>query len=141
MTIVYDGTSVYLYANSELQCNSSRNLNTGNKITIKLGSSNGNYITGLIDELRISTAVRSAAWIQTEYQNQNDPNNFYTISTQQTDNNSPSITDFGAESNHEEHLTFFITANDDFSSVENIIIAINGSFFNMAKNGSDIWVY
>ncbi|MFX0209415.1 MAG: DUF2341 domain-containing protein, partial [Candidatus Hodarchaeota archaeon] len=141
LTIVYDGTTVYLYANSELQRNSSRNLNTGNKITVKLGSSNGNYFSGLIDELRISTAFRSPAWIKTEYLNQYDPDSFYSISTQQTDNNSPSIIDFGAESNHEEQLIFFATVIDDFSSVENVIISINDSLFNMAKNGSDLWVY
>jgi hypothetical protein len=91
--------------------------------------------------MRISAAVRSTAWIQTEYLNQYDPDSFYSISTQQTDNNSPSIIDFGTESNHEEQLIFFASAIDDFSSVENVIISINGSLFNMAKNGSDFWIY
>ncbi|MFW9773419.1 MAG: DUF2341 domain-containing protein, partial [Candidatus Thorarchaeota archaeon] len=34
---------------------------------------------GLIDELRISRVARSADWIQTEYNNQYNPNSFYSI--------------------------------------------------------------
>jgi hypothetical protein len=141
LTVVYDGNTVYMYANSELQINSSKNLNTGNKITIKIGSSNGNCFTGLIDEMRISTTVRSAAWIQTEFLNQFDPDSFYAISTQQTDNSSPSITDLGVSYDQQEQLTFYATAIDDFTSVEMVTIAINGSLFSMAKNESGVWVY
>ncbi|MFX0151905.1 MAG: DUF2341 domain-containing protein [Candidatus Hodarchaeota archaeon] len=158
LTLVYDGNTVYIYANSELQINSSKNLNTGNKITLKIGSSNGtclngeigddssngnclNCFNGLIDEMRISTTARSAAWIQTEFLNQFDPDSFYSISTQQTDNNSPSITDFGVNIDHEDQLTFYAVAIDDFTSVEMVTIAINGSLFSMAKNESGFWVY
>lgn len=141
LTVVYDRNTVYIYANSELQINSSKNLNTGNKITIKIGSSDGNYFTGLIDEMRISTIARSAAWIQTEFLNQFDPNSFYSISTEQTDNESPSITDFGVIYDQEDQLVFFATAIDEFTSVEMVTIAINGSLFSMAKNESGVWVY
>ncbi|MEN8203470.1 MAG: DUF2341 domain-containing protein, partial [Bacteroidota bacterium] len=34
---------------------------------------------GLIDEFRISTSVRSANWIATEYNNQNTPESFYSL--------------------------------------------------------------
>jgi hypothetical protein len=34
---------------------------------------------GIIDEVRISNIVRSAAWIQTEYNNQGNPSAFYTL--------------------------------------------------------------
>ncbi len=42
------------------------------------------YFLGIIDEVRISNIIRSADWIQTEYNNQNDPGNygspgFYTV--------------------------------------------------------------
>ncbi|MFX0182648.1 MAG: DUF2341 domain-containing protein [Candidatus Hodarchaeota archaeon] len=155
LTVVYDGTTVYIYANSELQINSSKNLNTGNKITVKIGSSSGNILAdlndddssktnclnGLIDEMRISPIARSTAWIQTEFSNQFDPNRFYSISTEQTDNNPPSITDFGVNSDQEGQLTFFATAIDDFTSVENVTIEINGSLYSMAKNESEVWVY
>ncbi|MFW9828356.1 MAG: DUF2341 domain-containing protein [Candidatus Thorarchaeota archaeon] len=36
---------------------------------------------GRIDEARISNVARSANWIKTEYTNQNDPNQFYSVSS------------------------------------------------------------
>ena len=35
--------------------------------------------TGIIDEIRISGAARSADWIKTEYNNQSDPTSFYSV--------------------------------------------------------------
>ena len=37
------------------------------------------YVTGDIDEARISNTARSADWIKTEYNNQNDPSSFYSV--------------------------------------------------------------
>ncbi len=37
------------------------------------------HMTGIIDEVRISNIARSAAWIQTEWNNQVDPANFLTV--------------------------------------------------------------
>ncbi|MHA2303485.1 MAG: LamG domain-containing protein, partial [Candidatus Thorarchaeota archaeon] len=39
---------------------------------------------GQIDEVRISDVSRSAGWIQTQFQNQNDPSSFYSVSTEQS---------------------------------------------------------
>ncbi len=41
------------------------------------------YYTGLIDEARVSYAIRNADWIRTEYNNQNDPCSFSTRGTEQ----------------------------------------------------------
>ncbi|MFX1529035.1 MAG: DUF2341 domain-containing protein [Promethearchaeota archaeon] len=38
-----------------------------------------NYYNGTLDEVRISNIARSADWIKTEYDNQFDPNSFYSI--------------------------------------------------------------
>jgi len=38
------------------------------------------FLPGVIDEVRISNTVRSAAWIQTSYNNQNNPN-FYSVTS------------------------------------------------------------
>ena len=38
---------------------------------------------GSIDELRVSATSRSAAWIQTEYNNQSSPSNFYSVAAEQ----------------------------------------------------------
>ena len=44
------------------------------------GSSNSSYSwDGILDEVRIISQPRSAGWITTEYRNQNDPGNFYTV--------------------------------------------------------------
>ena len=43
----------------------------------------GNYWQGSIDEVRISTITRSAAWIQTEYNNQSSPSAFYSVAAEQ----------------------------------------------------------
>lgn len=42
-------------------------------------------LNGIVDEVRISTVVRSDAWIAAEFANQNDPDSFYSISAEQTD--------------------------------------------------------
>lgn len=39
---------------------------------------------GTLDEFRASTVVRPLAWITTEYNNQNNPGTFYTVSAQMT---------------------------------------------------------
>lgn len=39
---------------------------------------------GKIDEMRVSNAVRSADWIETEYRNHNSPSTFHTLGSQET---------------------------------------------------------
>ncbi|MFW9833695.1 MAG: DUF2341 domain-containing protein [Candidatus Thorarchaeota archaeon] len=59
--------------------------NLGN--TVEIGThgngDTGYEFLGIIDEVRISITDRSAAWISTEYNNQNDPATFYTIGTEE----------------------------------------------------------
>jgi hypothetical protein len=40
---------------------------------------NGRYWDGLIDEVRVSNAARSADWIKAEYNNQSSPSTFYSL--------------------------------------------------------------
>jgi hypothetical protein len=40
-------------------------------------------VTGLIDEVRISSTARSACWIQTEYNNQSSPGTFYSVGSEE----------------------------------------------------------
>jgi hypothetical protein len=49
------------------------------------------YWNGAIDEVRISNTARSAAWIQTSYNNQKDPTTFYTIKEEETIPQAPLI--------------------------------------------------
>ena len=39
---------------------------------------------GIIDDLRVSDVVRSSEWISTEFNNQNDPLNFYNIGPEES---------------------------------------------------------
>jgi hypothetical protein len=41
------------------------------------------WFDGLLDEIRVATALRSAAWIATEYNNQADPASFFSIAQEE----------------------------------------------------------
>ncbi|ODS37678.1 MAG: hypothetical protein A7315_03895 [Candidatus Altiarchaeales archaeon WOR_SM1_79] len=43
------------------------------------GPSPSDFFNGILDEVRISNNARSADWISTSFNNQNDPNTFYTV--------------------------------------------------------------
>jgi hypothetical protein len=47
------------------------------------------WMDGSIDEVRISDVVRSAGWIATEYENQNDPANFFAIGPEVVGDDAP----------------------------------------------------
>jgi hypothetical protein len=47
------------------------------------GSGTDGFFTGTIDEVRVSTAARTAAWISTEYNNENAPSTFLSLTGQQ----------------------------------------------------------
>lgn len=93
VVMVYDGTlganpRMRMYVNGVLTSsqNASGNIlsNTGNLHIGKRPLSDNRYLRGNLDELRISTAVKSTDWIATEYNNQNSPSTFYSISTEMT---------------------------------------------------------
>ncbi len=80
---VYDGTNVSIYLNGRSDVTpapfGSIAANTVNAL-IGAGLTSGspsNYFAGTLDEVRLSTEARSAAWIQTEYNNQSVPSAFY----------------------------------------------------------------
>jgi hypothetical protein len=57
---------------------------TGNNFSIgKRAGEETVHFNGLIDEIRISNIVRSPDWIQTEYNNQNDPSAFFGASSEE----------------------------------------------------------
>lgn len=45
----------------------------------------GNFFDGTIDEVRISNVARSENWINTSFNNQNDPSTFYSVGSQEGD--------------------------------------------------------
>jgi hypothetical protein len=60
------------------------NLKTGSGPLLIGKRTDGRFLKGCIDELRISSEAKSADWIKTEYNNQNNPSSFVTITNDQT---------------------------------------------------------
>lgn len=93
MSATYDGNGVggfLIYANgsSVAHSDTSSGTYTAMENTTKevfIGSRAANrFFPGIIDEVRISGAVRSANWILTEYNNLNDPSTFVVEGTPET---------------------------------------------------------
>ncbi|MEW6609747.1 MAG: DUF2341 domain-containing protein [bacterium] len=96
--ITWDGSVARIYKNGAEIKNSNAGWETGGGtgnlsygtpapsfvIGMRSKNSPGEYYDGISDEVRISNIARSANWIATEYNNQNNPFGFYTIGIQQT---------------------------------------------------------
>lgn len=52
----------------------------------------GQYFEGLIDEVRVANVARSTDWIAAEYANQSSPSAFYSMSAEQINKTTPTIT-------------------------------------------------
>ena len=76
----YDGSNMKIYVNGvfDTEVSESGAIDT-NAISLFIGKRGDNSIfyAGTIDELRISDIARSADWINTEFNNQNDNNTFW----------------------------------------------------------------
>jgi hypothetical protein len=81
VALVYDGASAKLYLDSELKWTGSpsRKLIEGNNRLILGRVPNGaSYLDGMMDEVRLSSAARSADWIWACRNNQGDNASFIT---------------------------------------------------------------
>ncbi|MEK6282045.1 MAG: DUF2341 domain-containing protein [Acidobacteriota bacterium] len=86
----YDGTSnrsgMRMYVDGVLRSTGSSAAITStirNTYNLTLGTNSGSsadYFNGSLDEVRVSNSARSADWIQTQFNNQSAPADFYTIS-------------------------------------------------------------
>jgi len=145
--ITYEDPIIKIYSKSiatksaEVQISRSINLNIGNKVTLKFGMVRGNYFNGTIDEVRVSSVARSAAWIETEFYNQYDPNSFYSIGPQEMDKNPPQINDLGVEDKGDGKPIFYANVTDDLTPITKVLIEINGSVYDMEENTSGLWIY
>jgi hypothetical protein len=90
LVCTYDGSTLKLYINGTQQIDE---LNTNiayNTNTATIGSNLNNseqWYKGLIDELRFLGKNCSAEWIATEYNNQYNPDSFYSVGTENLVNN------------------------------------------------------
>jgi hypothetical protein len=82
---VRDGVSVKLYydgnevVTGNLPANDEANIS---EIAARIGPESL-YYRGMLDEVHVSTALRSADWIKTEYNNQSDPDSFYAVASEE----------------------------------------------------------
>ena len=77
VNVVYDGANHKISANAETFVSSVKPAPQLNNNPILIGKYTNHYFDGIIDELRMSSVVRSQAWIDTEYNNQSDPSSFF----------------------------------------------------------------
>ncbi|MHA2109082.1 MAG: LamG-like jellyroll fold domain-containing protein [Candidatus Hodarchaeales archaeon] len=140
-TVGYDGTDINVYANNELVVNKSIKLNTGNKISFKIGQSNNNFFHGIVDELRVSTVVRHDEWIKTEYENQQDPHRFFSFGSQETDDIAPNVHTFDAEDQGNGTIIFHVNLTDQHTAVTSVTIRINSSDYEMIQNERNEWIF
>ena len=75
-----------------------------NTSDLKIGKGGARYMSGNIDEVKISSTVRSADWAKTEYNNQSNPATFYSIATEENvaspaSNGGSAVTVYTATSN------------------------------------------
>lgn len=86
LTIVANSVGTHLYANGQFQETSDPTvLDSDNLAMVYIGMSpdDQDNFDGVIDELRIMTASSSSTWIETSYNNQNDPSAFFAEGTEE----------------------------------------------------------
>jgi len=90
VTLTYDGSASRVYVNGVQEKSNAAAGQTIASITNTgyLGKHPNNVASnrweGGLDEFRVSNTARSAAWIQTEYNNQNNPGAFYTVGSEES---------------------------------------------------------
>ena len=79
ITGIFDGAALLLYADGALRGSLAQTGNlssSGNACHVGADPGGGNYCTGTVDEVRLSTAARSAEWHACEWANGSHPGNF-----------------------------------------------------------------
>jgi hypothetical protein len=83
LVLTWDGTNVRGYKDGILDFGPTlyTGLTTVGNIYVSAWDGTAEWFDGTVDEVRISDIARSADWIITEYRNQSDPGNFYTVTS------------------------------------------------------------
>ena len=139
------GTSYTVYVNGEPQVTGTLTAISITKLNIGRRSDPMLAFTGILDEVRISNTPRSANWILTEYNNQNNPSAFFSVGSQESAPNVPSITNpspsnqatvvsvtstqlsFDLSSNDNQPMTYSVTTSPSIGSTEATNVA-NGIY-------------
>ncbi|MFW9784959.1 MAG: LamG-like jellyroll fold domain-containing protein, partial [Candidatus Heimdallarchaeota archaeon] len=119
------------------------NINNDNPLYLSAAVHNCE-IDGLMDEIRICSVQRSADWIATEYNNQNDPQSFLRIGLEESFDYIPPTYSNLIESSDPLELgnTEIITINvSDPSGINQVKIEFASSNHSMTNIGGDTWQY
>jgi hypothetical protein len=77
----------YIYKDGQLIATdtsiTSGNIDSSRSLKLSEDWSSSYHFKGLIDEIHLSNVARSAAWISTEYNNQYDPDSFYSMGSEE----------------------------------------------------------
>jgi hypothetical protein len=84
------------------------------------------FDTGIQDELRISSNIRSADWINTEYRNESNPGSFCLVGAAATPNNSSNLTETLSVGSTTYSRYFYVT--DVYRSSTGTIVASGGTY-------------
>ncbi|PIY59680.1 hypothetical protein COY96_00465, partial [Candidatus Wolfebacteria bacterium CG_4_10_14_0_8_um_filter_37_11] len=90
LTITRDVNGRYLYVNGDFHSSTAipggpiPGTNTSKIMLMRDSTASRYYTNGIIDEVRIYNTARSAAWIKTCYNNQSNPDSFYTINSEES---------------------------------------------------------
>jgi len=80
VVLTYDGSTAKFYIDGAASGSTSVSFTFGSGIyDIGRSGGAGDFFSGPLDEARISSTIRSADWITTEFNNQNSPNTFITL--------------------------------------------------------------
>jgi len=84
VVLTYDGSYVRVYkdgtlASTQVIPSTPSIISNNEPLYFGYESDYSDYFLGVIDEARISTSAQSLEWISTEYNNQYNPTNFYTV--------------------------------------------------------------
>ncbi|MFX1552263.1 MAG: DUF2341 domain-containing protein, partial [Promethearchaeota archaeon] len=97
---------------------------------------------GKIDEVRVLNTVRSADWLATEFDNQNDPQFFLTMGPEEKIDNTPPTYSNLIESSNPLELgdTEIITINvSDPSGISQVRLEIEDANYSMSNIGGNTW--
>jgi tetratricopeptide (TPR) repeat protein len=100
-------------------------------------------INAIIEEFRITSSVRSPGWFKTEYNNQYDPNSFFSIGEEEVDIIPPTYSNLNESSDPLELGEIeVITINvSDLEGILEVKIEFEGDNHSMNNIGGDTWQY
>jgi len=93
VVLTFDGSTATFYKNAAISISMTSDIPDWPSESMFIGdrSEGGREFHGIIDEVRFSNIARSAGWVETCYNNQNDPSDFYIVGSEEGVNEEPIV--------------------------------------------------